>query len=414
MSARIVVTGLGAVTPVGNDVDTFWNSLVSGKNGIGPVTSFNTEGLATTIAGEVKGLDFTGYVDPKMLPRMDRFILLALVAAKEAVKDSGILDFADLDLERVGTIVSSGIGGMDTLESETFRVFEKGPRRASPFMIPMMIADMAAGMVSIDYGFKGPNYGLVSACASGAHGIGDAMIAIKAGMMDACIVGGTEATVNRIAFAGFCAMKAMSTNNENYETASCPFTKNRDGFIMGEGAGLLMLETLEHAQKRGAKIYAELVGYGATGDAYHISSPAENGEGAQRAMKMALKMANIAPEDIDYINAHGTSTPMNDRNETAAMKAVFGEAAYKVSISSTKSMTGHLLGASGGIEAVACVKAIENGIVPPTINYNEPDELLDLDYTPNVAKKREITYAMSNNLGFGGHNVSLIFKKFAE
>ncbi len=414
MSTRIVVTGLGAVTPVGNDVDTFWDALVSGKNGIAPVTSFNTEGLATTIAGEVKGLDFTGYVDPKMLPRMDRFILLALVAAKETVKDSGILEYPDLDLERVGTIVSSGIGGMDTLENETYRIFEKGPRRASPFMIPMMIADMAAGMVSIDYGFKGPNYGLVSACASGGHGIGDAFIAIKAGMMDACIVGGTEATVNRVAFAGFCAMKAMSTQNENFETASAPFTKNRDGFVMGEGAGLIMLETLEHAQKRGAKIYAEIVGYGATGDAYHISSPAENGEGAQRAMKMALKMANIKAEEIDYINAHGTSTPMNDRNETAAIKAVFGEAAYNVSISSTKSMTGHLLGASGGIEAVACIKAIEKSVVPPTINYSIPDEELDLDYTPNVAKNREIKYAMSNNLGFGGHNVSLIFKKFSE
>ncbi len=414
MSNRIVVTGLGAVTPIGNDVESFWNSLITGKSGIDTVTSFDTTGLATTIAGEVKGIDFSEYVDPKMVNRTDRFILLAQVAARETVRNSGILDYADLDLNRVGTIVSSGIGGMQTLETETARIAEKGPRRASPFMIPMMIADMASGMVSIDYGFKGPNYGVVSACASGAHGIGDAFIALKAGMMEACLVGGTEATITRVAFAGFCAMKAMSTQNDTPQTASCPFTKNRDGFIMGEGSGLLMLETLEHAQKRGAKILAEVVGYGATGDAYHISSPVENGEGAQRAMKMALDMAKIKPSDIDYINAHGTSTPMNDRNETAAMKVVFGEHAYKVSISSTKSMTGHLLGASGGIEAVACIKAINESIVPPTTNYNIPDEDLDLDFTPNVAKARDITYAMSNNLGFGGHNVSLIFKKFAE
>ncbi len=414
MSNRIVVTGLGAVTPVGNNVETYWNSLVAGKSGIEKVTTFDTTGLATSIAGEVKDLDFSEYVDPKIAKRTDRSILLAMVASEEAVKDSGIADDPTVDKTRIGTIVASGIGGMETLERETKRIEERGPRRASPFMIPMMIADMASGMVSIEYGFKGPNYGVVSACASGAHAIGDALIAMKAGMMDACLAGGTEAAVTRTAFAGFCAMKAMSTRNDEPSSASRPFDKDRDGFVMGEGAGVFMLETLEHAQKRGAKIYAELVGYGATGDAFHISSPAENGEGAQRAMKMALDMAGIAPGQIDYMNAHGTSTPMNDRNETAAVKAVFGDAAKTISISSTKSMTGHLLGASGGIEAIACVKAICENIVPPTINYTTPDENLDLDYTPNVAKEREIQYVMSNSFGFGGHNASIVLKEFVE
>jgi len=412
MSKRIVVTGLGAVTPVGNDVETFWNSLVEGKSGIDTITRFDTTGLAATIAGEVD-IDFSEYVDPKTVKRTDRSILLAIAAAKEAVDDSGLGSDETVDKTRIGVLVSSGIGGMETLESETHRVKDRGPKRASPFMIPMMIADMPSGMVSIEHGFKGPNYGIVSACASGTHAIGDALVMMKAGMMEGCVVGGTEATITQLAMAGFCAMKALSTRNDDPKAASRPFDKDRDGFVMGEGAGVLVLETLEHAQKRGAKIYGELVGYGATGDAFHISSPADGGEGGQRAMKMALDMAEITPDKIDYINAHGTSTPMNDRTETAAIKGVFGENT-DVSISSTKSMTGHLLGASGGIEAVACVKALNENIVPPTINYTTPDENLDLDYTPNKAKEREINYALSNSLGFGGHNGTIIFKKFSE
>jgi 3-oxoacyl-[acyl-carrier-protein] synthase II len=413
MSKRIVVTGLGAVTPVGNDVETFWNSLIEGKSGIGPITHFDTTGLAATIAGEVKDIDFSEYVDPKVAKRTDRSILLAIAAAKEAVEDSGLGSDESVNKERFGVMVSSGIGGMETLERETKRVDQRGPRRASPFMIPMMIADMPSGMVSIEHGFKGPNYGIVSACASATHGIGDALVMMKAGMMEACVVGGTEATITRVAVAGFAAMKALSTRNDDPTAASRPFDKDRDGFVMGEGSGILILETLEHAQKRGAKIYCELVGYGATGDAFHISSPAKNGEGAQRAIRMALDMAEITPDKIDYINAHGTSTPMNDSTETQAMKGVFGEDT-KVSISSTKSMTGHLLGASGGIEAIAAIKALTENIIPPTINYTTPDEGLDLDYTPNVAKKKELNYVLSNSLGFGGHNGTIIFKKFSE
>ena len=413
MSKRIVVTGLGAVTPIGNSVEEYWNALLEGKSGIDQISSFDTTGLAATIAGEVKDCDLGRFIEPKMAKRTDRSILLAIAASYEAVKDSGITD-DNADKDRIGTIVASGIGGMNTLETETLRIHEKGPRRASPFMIPMMIADMPSGMVSIEHGFRGPNYGVVSACASGTHAIGDALIGIRAGMMDACLVGGTEAAVNRIAVAGFCAMKALSTRNDDPTKASRPFDKDRDGFVIAEGSGLLILETLESAQARGANIYAEIVGYGATGDAYHISSPAEGGEGAQRSMKMAMDMAGISPEDVDYINAHGTSTPMNDRNETAAIKAVFGDHAKNLSVSSTKSMTGHLLGASGGIEAVAAVLAVKNDIVPPTINYTTPDDGLDLDYTPNAPKKRTVNYALSNSLGFGGHNGTLIFKKFSE
>ncbi len=413
MSNRIVITGLGTVTPIGNNVDDYWKNLVAGKSGLGPVTAFDASPFPTKIAGEVKDIDFSEYVDPKEVKRTDRYILLAIAAAEEAVKDSGITA-ENTDLERVGTIVSSGIGGLTILETEHEKLLKKGPRRVTPFLIPMMIADMASGMVSMKHGFKGVNYGVVSACASGAHAIGDALLAMRGGMIDACIAGGTEAAITALAFSGFCSMKAMSTRNDDPTKASSPFDKKRDGFVMGEGAGVVMLETLEHAQKRGAKIYAELVGYGATGDAYHLSSPAPEGEGAARAMKQALRMANMQPSDIDYINAHGTSTPMNDKNETAAIKATFGDAAKELSISSTKSMTGHLLGASGGIEFVAGVKAINDNIVPPTINYEDADEGLDLDYTPNVAKEREVRAVMSNSFGFGGHNASLIIKEFVQ
>ena len=413
MSQRIVITGMGTINPCGNSVSEFWNSLKNGKSGIDFVQSFDTSDMPTKIGGEVKGVDYSLFLDEKEVNRTDRYILHAIAASEEAVRDANLLD-SSVDPERVGVLVSSGVGGLSYLESEAVKLHEKGPRRVSAFFIPMMIADMAAGMVSMKYGFKGPNYGIVSACASGAHAIGDAMIALKAGMMDACVCGGTEAAITRLGFAGFCAMKAMSTRNENPQKASSPFDLNRDGFVMGEGAGVVVLETLEHAKKRGAKIYAEIVGYGATGDAYHLSSPAPEGEGAQRAMKIALSSGGLKTTDIDYISAHGTSTPANDKNETFAIKAVFGDHAEKISISSIKSMTGHLLGAAGGIAFVGMVKSLTEDIAPPTINYETPDPLCHLDYTPNVAKARTINAAICNLFGFGGHNVSLAIKKFKE
>jgi 3-oxoacyl-[acyl-carrier-protein] synthase II len=410
MTQRIAITGLGTVNPCGNSAAEFFNSLKNGKSGIDFVQAFDTSDLPTKIGGEVKGVDFGNYLDTKEVNRTDRYILHAIAASDEAVKDANLLD-ASIDPERVGVIISSGVGGLSYLESEANKLAEKGPRRVSAFFIPMMIADMASGMVSMKYGFKGPNYGIVSACASGAHGIGDAMLALKAGMMDACVCGGTEAAMTRLGFAGFCAMKAMSTRNENPQKASSPVDLNRDGFVMGEGAGVVGLETFEHAQKRGAKIYDELVGYGATGDAFHLSSPAPEGEGAQRALKMALKTANMQPTEIDYISAHGTSTPANDKNESLAIQKVFGEHAQKISISSIKSMTGHLLGGAGGIAFVAMVKTLAENIVPPTINYENPDPDCPLDYTPNTAKSRTINAAMCNLFGFGGHNCSLVIKK---
>ncbi|MDR0304447.1 MAG: beta-ketoacyl-ACP synthase II [Chitinispirillales bacterium] len=411
MTQKIVITGLGSVNPCGNNVNEFWNSLKNGKSGIDFVQAFDTSDLPTKIGGEVKGIDYGNYLDTKEVNRTDRYILHSIAAADEAVKDANLLNDS-IDAERIGVIISSGVGGLSYLENEAIKLYEKGPRRVSAFFIPMMIADMASGMVSMKYGFKGPNYGIVSACASGGHGIGDAMLALRAGMMDACICGGTEAAVTRLGFAGFCAMKAMSTRNEIPQKASSPFDLNRDGFVMGEGAGIAVLETLEHAQKRNAKIYAELVGYGATGDAYHLSSPSPDGEGAQRALKMALKTANMQPTEIDYISAHGTSTPANDKNESIAIQKVFGEHAQKLSISSIKSMTGHLLGGAGGIAFVALVKSVVENVVPPTINYENPDPDCPLDYTPNIAKSRIINAAMCNLFGFGGHNVSLVIKKF--
>ena len=410
---RIVITGLGTVNPCGNNVADFWDSLKNGKSGIDYISAFETSDLPTKIGGEVRGVDFADFVDPKEVNRTDRFILHAIAASEEAVRDANLTD-ASVDPERVGVIVSSGIGGLSYLENEAVKLVEKGPRRVSAFFIPMMIADMASGMVSMKYGFKGPNYCVVSACASGAHGIGDAMLALRAGMMDACVCGGTEAAMTRLGFAGFCAMKAMSTRNDNPQKASSPFDLNRDGFVMGEGAGICVLETLEHATKRGAKIYAEIVGYGATGDAYHLSSPAPEGEGAQRALRMALRTANMQPDEIDYISAHGTSTPANDKNESHAISKVFGEHAKKLSISSIKSMTGHLLGAAGGIAFVALAKTIADNIVPPTINYENPDPECSLDYTPNKAKSRIVNAGMCNLFGFGGHNCSLIVKKFVN
>ncbi len=411
MTKRIVVTGMGVVSPIGNNTNAFWSSLQEGRSGIGAITQFDTTEFPVKIAGEIKDLDFSTIVDVKEQRRTDRYILLALAAAEEAVKDAQ-LDLDTIDRDRVGTIISSGVGGIWTFENEAEKLFSRGPRRVSPFLIPMMIADMAAGMVSIKFGFKGPNYAVVSACASAGHGIGDAMIAMKAGMMDCAVVGGSEATISKIGMAGFCSMKALSTRNDTPTKASSPFDKKRDGFVMGEGAGIVVLETLEHALARNAKIYAEVVGYGASGDAFHLSQPPEQGEGAQRSMKAALAMAEITPDTIDYINAHGTSTPFNDKFESQAIMAVFGEHANSVAISSTKSMTGHLLGASGGIEFVASILAINNNLVPPTINYEDPDPECPLNYTPNTAVAKQVDYAMSNSFGFGGHNASLIVKSY--
>ncbi|MFP4416348.1 MAG: beta-ketoacyl-ACP synthase II [Chitinivibrionales bacterium] len=411
MSKRIVVTGLGVVSPIGNDIDTFWESMRTGRSGLDTIQAFDPSKYPCKIAGEVRDLDFSQYVDPKEVRRTDRNILLAIVAAEQAIKNSEI-DLESVDRERFATIIGSGVGGISTLESEQTKLLNRGPSRVSPFLIPMMISDMASGMVSIRHGLKGPNYCVVSACASGAHAIGDAFMALKSGMMDIALTGGTEATITPLSFAGFCSMKALSTRNDTPRKASSPFDKKRDGFVMGEGSGIVILETLEHALARNATIYAEMVGYGATGDAHHISAPPPDGEGACRAMKMALRSAELTPSDIDYINAHGTSTPLNDKQESRAILDVFGEEAYTVNISSTKSMTGHLLGASGGIEFIASALALRDGIVPPTINYEDPDPDCPLSYTPNEAVKRNLTYAMSNSFGFGGHNASLILKKY--
>jgi len=406
MSRRVVVTGLGVTSPVGNDVSTFWSALCEGKSGIDKITHFDTADYPCKIAAEVKDVYFSQYVDSKEVKRTDRVILLGMVAAEMAVKDSG-LDLSSVNLDRCATIVGSGIGGLSTLETEHSKLIERGPGRVSPFLIPMMIPDMPAGRISMQYGFKGPNYAVVSACASAAHSLGDAFMIIKACMADVVIAGGSEAVITPMAFAGFCSMKALSTRNDVPYKASSPFDIKRDGFVMGEGAGIIILESLEHALARKAKIYAEMLGYGASGDAHHLSAPAPEGAGAQAAMRMALSTANLKPSDIDYINAHGTSTPLNDKYESCAIRNVFGDSARSVSISSTKSMTGHLLGASGAVEFIASVLAIRDSIIPPTINYEDPDPECDLDYTPNTAVKKNIRYVLSNSFGFGGHNACL-------
>lgn len=411
MSRRVVITGMGVTSPVGNDVDTFWSSLCSGKSGIDRITAFDATDYPAKIAGEVKDIDFSNYVDVKEVKRTDRAILLGVVGAALAIKDSE-LDLKSVDLERCGTIIGSGVGGLSTLEIEHSKLVARGPSRVSPFLIPMMIPDMAAGRASMEYGFKGPNYAVVSACASGAHSIGDAFMMIKCGLVDLVMAGGTEASVTKLAFAGFCSMKALSTRNDNPQKASSPFDAKRDGFVMSEGSGILIIESLEHALARNAKIYAELIGYGATGDAHHLSHPAPEHAGAQAAMRMSLKSAGLVPSQIDYINAHGTSTQINDQYESLAITKVFGDQAKMVNISSTKSMTGHLLGASGAIETIASALAIRDGIIPPTINYENPDPECDLNYTPNVAVKKPVNYVMSNSFGFGGHNASLILGRY--
>lgn len=411
MSKRIVVTGMGVVSPVGNNVSDFWASLTNGKSGIDVITAFDTKEYPTKIAGEVKGVDYSKFVDAKEARRTDRVILHAIAASDEAIRDSG-LNLNTLDKERTGVIIGSGIGGLVFFETETEKMITRGPGRVSPFLIPMMIADMSSGFISIKYGFKGPNYCLVSACASASHALGDALVCMKAGMMDVAIAGGTEAAICRIGIAGFCSMKALSTRNDTPQKASSPFDKKRDGFVMGEGAGIIVLETLEHALARNAKIYAEFVGYGATGDAFHMSAPDPEGNGAQRSMKIAMGMAGISPQEIGYINAHGTSTPLNDKIESGAIIRVFKDHAYALNISSTKSMTGHLLGAAGGIEFIASVLAVKEDCIPPTINYEDPDPECPLNYTPNKAVNKPVRYAMSNTFGFGGHNATLIVKKY--
>ena len=409
---RVVVTGLGAITPVGNNVNEFWDGIVNGKCGIDQITLFDTENFKVKLAGEVKNFNVEDYFDRREAKRLDRFSHFAIVAARELMKDSS-LDVNSIDPTRFGVAVSSGIGGLQTIENNAQTLFEKGPDRISPMYIPMAINNMAAGNIAIEVGAKGESFCMTTACASATHTIGECFRIIKHGYQDVMIAGGTEASITPTGIAGFTNIKALSQQQDKTR-ASIPFDKERSGFVMGEGAGIILLEELEHAKKRGAKIYAEIVGYGATSDAYHITSPAPDGEGGARAMINAMKDAGVNPEDVTYINAHGTATPLNDKYETMAVKTAFGEASKKVMVSSTKGHTGHLLGAAGGVEAVACIKAIETGIVPPTIGYKVKDEECDLDIVPNVARKADVKYAMSNSLGFGGHNSSILLKKYEE
>ncbi|WP_186669283.1 beta-ketoacyl-ACP synthase II [Sporosarcina sp. BP05] len=406
---RVVVTGIGAISPVGNSAEESWKAVLEGKSGIGPLTRLDSEKFPVKVAAEVKDFDIEQYISRKDARKMDRFTHYALAASIMAMKDANLELEGDLAL-RTGVWIGSGIGGMETHEQQFLTFQEKGYRRVSPFFVPMMIPDMAAGQVSIYHGAKGINSCTVTACASGTNSIGDAFEVIRRGDADVMITGGAEAPITTMAVAGFCANTALSLNPDP-ATASRPFDKERDGFVIGEGAGILILEEYEHAIARGAKIYAELTGYGATGDAHHITAPAPGGEGGARAMQEAIEQSGITPDKIDYINAHGTSTPYNDQFETMAAKAVFGEHAYKLTMSSTKSMTGHLLGAAGGLEAIFTVKALQEGILPPTMNFVNPDPECDLDYVTEGARKADITYAMSNSLGFGGHNASLVFKK---
>ncbi|PLZ85405.1 beta-ketoacyl-[acyl-carrier-protein] synthase II [Fischerella thermalis CCMEE 5198] len=407
---RVVVTGVGAITPIGNTPAEYWEGLVSGRNGISEITLFDASRHACRIAGEVKNYDPHDYMDRKEAKRMDRFSQFAVSAAKQALADAQ-LTINDLNAEQVGVIIGSGVGGLKVMEEQQTVYLNRGPDRCSPFMIPMMIANMAAGLTAIHTGAKGPNSCSVTACAAGSNSIGDAFRLIQGGYAQAMICGGAEAAITPLSLAGFAACKALSFRNDDPAHASRPFDKNRDGFVMGEGAGILILEEMQHAISRGARIYAEIVGYGMTCDAYHITSPVPGGEGAARAIQLALKDAGITPEMVSYINAHGTSTPANDSTETAAMKRALGDHAYKVAISSTKSMTGHLLGGSGGIEAVATVLAIANDRLPPTINLENPDPECDLDYVANVSRVARVEVALSNSFGFGGHNVTLAFKK---
>lgn len=408
---RVVVTGLGAVTPIGNTLQEYWYGLLSGRNGIGPITLFDASNHSCRIAGEVKGFDPHDYLEKKEAKRMDRFAQFAIAASKQAIADASF-EINELSAEQVGIVIGNGIGGMKVMEDQQTIYLNRGPDRCSPFMVPMMIANMAAGLTAIHTGAKGPNSCVVTACAAGSNAVGDAFRLVQNGYAQAMICGGTEAAVTPLSVAGFAAARAVSTRNDDPLHACRPFDRDRDGFVMGEGSGILLLEELEHALARGAKIYAEMVGYAMTCDAYHMTSPVPGGEGATRAMLLALKDAGISPEQVSYINAHGTSTAANDKTETNAIKNALGDHAYKVAVSSTKSMTGHLLGGSGGIEAVATVLAVAHDQVPPTINLENPDPECDLDYVPHQSRDCPVNVALSNSFGFGGHNVTLAFAKY--
>ena len=413
MTRRVVVTGTGLVTPVGNDVESSWQGLLAGRSGAGSITLFDASDHTVRFACEVKDFDPGLYIDRKEIKRTDRFAQFALAAAAQAMTEAGLEDAAErIDLDRAGAIIGSGIGGLATLEDQHRRLLERGPDRVSPFFVPMFISDIAAGLISMRYGIKGPNYATVSACATGAHAIGNAFRLIQSGEADLMVAGGAEASITPLAMAGFAAMKAMSERNDSPERASRPFDAERDGFVMGEGAGIFVLEELEHAQNRGARVVAELVGYGQTADAHHITAPLAKHEGLQQAIRLALRDAGAQPEAVDYINAHGTSTPANDLNETLAVKEVFGEHAYGLVVSSTKSMTGHTLGAAGGIEAVVSALACARGEIPPTINLERPDPECDLDYAANEFRTRSVRLALSNSSGFGGHNVCLTLRRW--
>jgi 3-oxoacyl-[acyl-carrier-protein] synthase II len=412
MENRVVITGLGAISAVGNDVPSFWEALKAGKGGIGPLTTFDASAFDSRIAGEVKGFDPHLYaLSSKDTKRMDKFVQYAVACSKQAIADSGLVLDKE-DRTRIGVLIGSGIGSLHTIEKEFQVYLEKGPAKLSPFLIPMLIVNEASGQVAIMFGLKGPNSCVATACASASHAIGDAFRILERGDADVMIAGGTESCITYLGVGGFCALKGLSTRNNEPQKASRPFDRERDGFVIAEGCGLVVLETLEHARSRNAHIYAEITGYGMSCDAYHITAPDPEGDGAARAMKMALKDAHLEVEDIDYINAHGTSTKLNDKIETLAIKRVLGSYAKKVMVSSTKSMTGHLLGAAGGVELVACCLSIKEGVVPPTINYEYPDPDCDLDYVPNTARKAEVNVCLSNSLGFGGHNATLIVQKF--
>ncbi|WP_233246059.1 beta-ketoacyl-ACP synthase II [Coraliomargarita sinensis] len=408
---RVVITGIGTVTSYGDGVDTFWENLLAGKSGISRVESFDVTDYPSQVGAECLHFDAGKYMDPKEARRNDRYTQFAVAGARMALDDAN-LDPEKIESDRFGVLIGSGIGGMITIQTQSRRLYEMGPRKVSPFMIPSLIANIASGVVAIEVGARGPNFGIVSACASGTHSIGEAFQMIRDGEADVMLAGGSEAAITELGYAGFCSMKAMSTSyNDAPETASRPFDKGRDGFIMGEGTGVLVMETLEHAQARGATIYCEVGGYSATCDAYHITSPDPEGKALGAAMTNVVKEAGITADDVSYINAHGTSTPYNDKFETGAIKKAFGEAAHKLAVSSTKGMTGHLLGAAGGIESAVCALAIRDNKIPPTINYKDPDPDCDLDYVPNTMRETEVNVAMCNNLGFGGHNATLLFKK---
>ncbi len=411
MQRRVVVTGMGAITAIGNSVKEFWEGLLEGRNGVDTITRFDPSPFSTRFAAEIKNYNPDGVIDVRDQNRMDRYTQYAMIAAAEAISDSG-LDLEKENLERIGVLVGSGIGGIESFENEHEKFIKRGPRRISPYFVPQMISDIAAGQISIRWHLKGPNYSVVSACATGTHAIGDAMRLIKYGDADIMVTGGSEAAITPMGLGGFCAMKALSTRNDDPHHASRPFDKDRDGFVIGEGAGILVIEELEHARKRGAKIYGEIRGIGFTADAYHITAPVPGGEGAVRAMRLCVEDSGLNLEDVDYINAHGTSTPYNDKSETAAIKTLFGDHAYKLNISSTKSMVGHLLGAAGAVELITAILAVKNNVVPPTINYETPDPECDLNYTPNAPQERTVNVAISNTFGFGGHNACMLVTKF--